>query len=51
MKRSRTRNALMTVAASLLSEAVALVCGLILPSLILRNFGAAYNAITQSISQ
>lgn len=51
MKRSRTRNALMTVAASLLSEAVALVCGLILPSLILRNFGSAYNAITQSISQ
>lgn len=51
MKRSRTKNALLTVATSLISEGVALACGLVLPSLILRNFGSAYNAITQSISQ
>ena len=50
-KKSRTKNAFLNVAASLASEGVALVCGLILPSLILRNFGSAYNAITQSISQ
>ena len=51
MKRSRTKNALLTVLTSLISEGVALACGLVLPSLILRNFGSAYNAITQSISQ
>ena len=51
MKKSRTKNALLTVATSLIGEGVALACGLVLPKLILSNFGSAYNGITQSISQ
>ena len=51
MKRSRTKNAFMSVTTSLISEAVSLVCGLILPEMILSSFGSAYNGMTQSISQ
>ena len=51
MKRSRTKNAMLTVTTSLISEGVALACGLVLPKMILRNFGSAYNGITSSISQ
>lgn len=51
MKRSRTQKAFLNVASSIIAEAVALVCGLILPRLILSNFGSAYNGITSSISQ
>ena len=41
----------MSVTTSLISEAVSLVCGLILPEMILSSFGSAYNGMTQSISQ
>ena len=41
----------MTIGTSLLSEGVALVCGLILPKMILTTFGSEYNGITQSITQ
>ena len=51
MKKSRTKRAMLTVLTSLLSEGVALACGLVLPKMILSNFGSAYNGITQSISQ
>ena len=51
MKKSRTKNAILTVTTSLISEGVALACGLVLPKMILSNFGSAYNGITQSISQ
>lgn len=51
MKKSRTKNAFLTVSTSLLAEGVAIVCGLIVPRMILSNFGSAYNAITQSITQ
>ena len=51
MKKSRTQKAFLNVASSILSEAISLVCGLVLPRLILSNFGSAYNGITQSISQ
>ena len=51
MKRSRTKNAFLSISTSLVSEGVALVCGLVLPRLILSSFGSAYNAITQSITQ
>ena len=51
MARSRTKRVALTVGTSLLSEGVALVCGLVLPKMILSNFGSAYNAISQSISQ
>lgn len=51
MKRSRTKNAFLVISTGMLSEVVALVCGLILPRLILSSFGSAYNGITQSITQ
>lgn len=51
MKKSRTQKAFLNVASSLAAEFVSLVCGLILPKLILSSYGSAYNGITQSISQ
>lgn len=50
-KKSRTKNAALVVGTGILSEVVALICGLILPKLILSTFGSEYNGITQSISQ
>ena len=51
MKRSRTKNAFLVVSTGIISEIVSLICGLVLPKLILSNFGSAYNGITQSITQ
>lgn len=51
MKQSRTKRVALTIGTSLLSEGVALVCGLVLPKMILTTFGSEYNAITQSITQ
>ena len=51
MKKSRTQRAFFNVATSITAELVSLACGLILPRLILTNYGSAYNGITQSISQ
>ena len=51
MAKSRTKRVALTITTSLLSEGVALVCGLILPKMILTTFGSEYNGITQSISQ
>lgn len=51
MAKSRTKRVALTITMSLLSEAVVLVCGLILPQMILTTFGSEYNGITQSISQ
>ncbi|MCR4633458.1 MAG: hypothetical protein K5648_04970 [Erysipelotrichaceae bacterium] len=51
MKRSRTQKAFLNVATGIAAEFISLACGLILPRLILSNFGSAYNGITQSISQ
>lgn len=51
MKKSRTKNAFLVVSAGILSEVVSLICGLVLPKLILSSFGSAYNGITQSITQ
>ncbi len=51
MKKNRTKNIAITIGMSLLSEGVALICGLVLPNMILTTFGSAYNGITQSISQ
>ena len=47
----RTKKAIINTFAGLLYEAVALVCGMILPRLILRAFGSSYNGITTSITQ
>ena len=51
MKKSRTKRAFANIVSSLAAEFVALVCGLVLPRMILSNFGSAYNGMTQSISQ
>ena len=51
MAKNRTKRVVLTIGTSLLSEGVALVCGLILPKMILTTFGSDYNGITQSISQ
>lgn len=51
MARSRTQKAALNTALSAVAEVVSLICGLILPRLILRNFGSAYNGITSSAKQ
>lgn len=49
--KGRTKKAMINIVVGIASEVVSLVCGLILPRLILSNFGSAYNGITQSITQ
>lgn len=51
MAKSRTKNVAINVTASIINNVVSLICGLILPRLILSNFGSEYNGITQSITQ
>lgn len=51
MSANRSRKAAQNVTAGFLYELVNLVCGLILPRLILQSFGSAYNGLTSSISQ
>lgn len=48
---SRGKKAVINVIVGATSELITLACGLILPRLILSNFGSAYNGITHSISQ
>ena len=50
-KNSRTRKAALNTTFAAVSEIVQLICGLILPRLILANFGSAYNGITSSVRQ
>lgn len=47
----RTKKAIINTLAGLSYEIVALVCGMILPRLILSAFGSSYNGITASIAQ
>lgn len=47
----RSKKAIYNVAASICYEIISIICGLILPRLILSNFGSSYNGITSSISQ
>lgn len=47
----RTKKALYNTISGLIYEFVALVCGLIIPRLILKTFGSDYNGITNSIAQ
>ena len=49
--KSRSGKALVSTLSELLFELVAVICGFILPRLILSHFGSAYNGITLSISQ
>lgn len=51
IKKSRTQKAVVNFAVSAASEIAALLVGLIVPRLILTNFGSVYNGITHSISQ
>ena len=51
MAKSRTKKVADNVLASVLSNVINLLCGLILPRLVLQNFGSAYNGITTSISE
>lgn len=50
-KKSRTQKVVKNVFFGLLSEAIKLACSLILPRLILTNYGSAYNGIVSSITQ
>ena len=49
--KSRSGKALVSTISELLFELVAVICGFILPRLILSHFGSTYNGITLSISQ
>lgn len=51
MLKSRTQKAALNTITAALSEIIMLVCGLILPRLILSHYGSAYNGITQSAKQ
>lgn len=51
MARSRVRKASINLVTTFLYEIVSFVCGLILPRLILRNFGSTYNGIISSVTQ
>lgn len=47
----RSKKALYNTTASIGYEVIAVICGLILPRLILSHFGSSYNGITTSITQ
>lgn len=47
----RTKKAVYNTIAAMCYELVAIICGLILPRLILSRFGSSYNGITSSIAQ
>lgn len=51
IKKSRSEKALYNGITGLACELVNIICGLILPRLILSAFGSSYNGITQSITQ
>ncbi|MBR6158890.1 MAG: oligosaccharide flippase family protein [Lachnospiraceae bacterium] len=51
MARNRGKKAFINTVASFSNEIVSVICGLILPRLILQAFGSSYNGITSSISQ
>ncbi|MGM9551697.1 MAG: sugar isomerase [Clostridia bacterium] len=47
----RSKKAIFNTTTALIYEIVAVICGLILPRLILSRFGSSYNGITSSITQ
>jgi len=51
MAKTRTQKAALNTITSAIAEVVQLICTLILPRLILANFGSAYNGITMSAKQ
>lgn len=48
---SRGKKALINSIASIVSQIISMICGFILPRLILSAFGSSYNGITSSVSQ
>lgn len=48
---TRSQKALNNTTSGFINEFITLICGLILPRLILSHFGSAYNGVTASISQ
>lgn len=51
MARNRVKKATINILTTSLYEIVVFICGLILPRLILRNYGSTYNGITSSVTQ
>lgn len=51
MAKSRGKKAFFNTVASFANEFISVICGLILPRLILGAFGSAYNGVTSSITQ
>ncbi|MBQ7522820.1 MAG: sugar isomerase, partial [Clostridia bacterium] len=51
MMKSRSKKAMYNGVAGIVYEICLIICGLILPRMILSAFGSRYNGITQSISQ
>lgn len=51
MQKTRTQKATLNITTTAVYEIVTFVCGLILPRLILRNYGSAYNGIVSSVTQ
>ena len=49
--KTRTQKAALNTSTAAIAELVQLICGLILPRLILRTFGSSYNGITSSARQ
>lgn len=47
----RSKKALLNTVIALLEEVVSIICGFILPRLILENFGSEYNGLATSITQ
>lgn len=48
---SKGKKAVLNTAGSLINEVVAVICGIILPRLILETYGSTYNGLTSSITQ
>ena len=51
MRESRSGKVMRNTVYEVVAEIVSVVCGLVLPRLILSHFGSAYNGVTSSISQ
>jgi hypothetical protein len=51
MARSRVKKASINLITTSIYEIITFICALILPRLILRNFGSTYNGITASVTQ
>lgn len=49
--KSRTQKAFLNMSTSLIAQVVSIICGLIIPRLILTNFGSTYNGVVASATQ